>query len=323
MRVAVIGAGISGLRVARLLKMDGMDVHVFDKARGPSGRLATRRSDAGHFDHGAQYFTARHPNFEKQVEDWCLRGVVAKWEGRVARLEDGLVTFETEPPERFVGAPRMSAIARDLATDLDTSFSTRIVFVEKQRAGYSLVMEDQTRLGGFDLVVSAVPAPQAVPLLALSLGLAEKVSRCRMLPCHALMVQFESDLEVEFDAAFVNASALSWVANNGSKPGRDSQPNWILHSGADWSEAHLESTAEQTRNSLLGAFEHAVGVQLPEVKFFAAHRWLYARSEGDAKEGPLWDGDAGLGACGDWVEGDRVEDAFLSAEVLAEAIRSR
>ena len=41
---------------------------------------------------------------------------------------------------------------------------------------------------------------------------------------------------------------------------------------------------------------------------------------GSCAERPLWDRDMRIGACGDWTHGDRVEDAFLSAEALADAI---
>jgi predicted NAD/FAD-dependent oxidoreductase len=34
----------------------------------------------------------------------------------------------------------------------------------------------------------------------------------------------------------------------------------------------------------------------------------------------LWDADACLGVCGDWTHGARVEDAFISGELLARAM---
>ena len=65
-RVAVIGAGISGLVCARLLVEQGMEVTVFEKSRGVGGRMATRRTPEGcHFDHGAQYFTVRDERFRR------------------------------------------------------------------------------------------------------------------------------------------------------------------------------------------------------------------------------------------------------------------
>ena len=70
-RVAVIGAGISGLISARTLHELGLDVTVFEKSPGLGGRTATRRADPGQsFDHGAQYFTARDPQFIRHVEAW-------------------------------------------------------------------------------------------------------------------------------------------------------------------------------------------------------------------------------------------------------------
>ena len=57
-KIAVIGAGLSGLTCAHFLKDHAM-VTLFEKARGPSGRISTRRALPYIFDHGAQYFTAR------------------------------------------------------------------------------------------------------------------------------------------------------------------------------------------------------------------------------------------------------------------------
>ena len=52
-RVAVIGAGLTGLTAARRLADAGCAVVVFDKSRGLGGRLATRRTALGPIDHGA------------------------------------------------------------------------------------------------------------------------------------------------------------------------------------------------------------------------------------------------------------------------------
>jgi hypothetical protein len=61
-RIAIIGAGISGLTLAQSLK-EYADVVVFDKARGVGGRMNTRYADPFYFDHGTQFFTARSKSF--------------------------------------------------------------------------------------------------------------------------------------------------------------------------------------------------------------------------------------------------------------------
>jgi predicted NAD/FAD-dependent oxidoreductase len=323
MKAAVIGAGIAGLRLARLLSSEGVDVHVFDKARGPSGRLATRRTDEGNFDHGAQYFTARAPSFLSQVADWQQRGVVERWDGKIVKLENGLTQVEKGSPERYVGAPRMSAIARDLTEGLRTDFSSRITSLRREGRVWVLELDGEDDRGEFDVVLTSVPAPQAVPLLGASPTLARRAENVRMLACHALMVRFESEVDVEFDAAFVRSSPLGWVAHDASKPGRASGETWVLHSTADWSGSNLERAAEETRDVLLEALGSAIGDSLPAPSFFAVHRWLYARPDRACDGIPMWDSEIGLGACGDWVQGDRVEDAFLSADALANEILNR
>ncbi|MDP4994095.1 MAG: FAD-dependent oxidoreductase, partial [Burkholderiaceae bacterium] len=70
--VAVIGAGMAGIACARTLAQAGWQVSVFEKSRGFGGRMSTRRSQFGDFDHGTQYFTVRDPRFEVHGWAWLL-----------------------------------------------------------------------------------------------------------------------------------------------------------------------------------------------------------------------------------------------------------
>ncbi len=58
MRIAVIGAGLSGLACATALQEAGHRVAIFEKSVGVGGRMSTRRVDTvlggTTFDHGAQ-----------------------------------------------------------------------------------------------------------------------------------------------------------------------------------------------------------------------------------------------------------------------------
>ncbi len=75
--IAIIGAGISAAAAAKILLAQGASVSVFEKARGPGGRLSSKRALAGSFDFGAQYFTARTEAFKHQVQLWLQTGVSA------------------------------------------------------------------------------------------------------------------------------------------------------------------------------------------------------------------------------------------------------
>ena len=77
-KIAIIGAGLSGATAARGLADAGHCVRLFDKGRGPGGRMSTRRIDTAlgqvRLDHGAQFFTARGESFARQVKAWTDAG---------------------------------------------------------------------------------------------------------------------------------------------------------------------------------------------------------------------------------------------------------
>lgn len=317
--VAIVGAGIAGLACARALAA-AFGVRVFDKGRSPGGRTATRRAAPGlAFDHGAQYFTARDPRFLETATDWVARGVAAEWHGRVVRLEAGVIA-DTTPHPRFVGVPGMSAVAADLSAGLAVRTGTRVTAAERDRLGWTLAAENSEPLGPFDALVVTLPAPQAADLLGAH-PFAAQAAAAHMTPCWAVMAAFESALAVPWDGAFVHASPLSWVARNTSKPGRPSAPDcWVLHGSPDWSRAHLEAEPPEVARRLLDAFAAAVGHDLPPHRHLAAHRWRYSQGSDPADRRVLFDPNARLAVCGDWLAGGRVEGAFLSGVAAAAAV---
>ena len=319
-KVGVVGAGVSGLVCARELVRRGFDVNVFDKGRVPGGRTATRMPEPGlAYDHGAQYFTARDPRFRELTADWLARGVVAEWPGRIVRLEDGAV-IDTSPQPRYVGVPGMSAMAADLAAGILVRTGTRITAATRGPDGWTIVTDDEETVGPFDSLVVTAPAPQLRELLG-SHPFGAAAAMVRMTPCWAVMVAFESRLEVAWDGAFVHSSPLAWVARNSSKPGRDGETDcWVLHASPDWSAANVEAAPDDVAKELIGAFSLAVAERLPPPCYLMAHRWRYSHGADPIDRRILFDRERGLVVCGDWLAGGRVEGAFLAAVRAAEAI---
>jgi predicted NAD/FAD-dependent oxidoreductase len=320
--VAVIGAGVAGLTAARNLARAGWDVVVFEKARGVGGRTSTRRSEATAFDHGAQYFTCRTDAFAHQVEEWCRRGVAAAWCAPIKILGGGVSSATREESRRYVGVPGMSALARDLAKELTVECGRRIARIEGSATRWILIAEEGAKFPGFDTVVVAIPAPQAVPLLAPAPRLAELAAGVEMQPCHAVLVTFPHPLEIEFGGAFVSEPPLAWVARTASKPGRPGAESWVLHAGPEWSARHLEEPSENVAEALLGAFGDAMGRELPTASSCSTHLWRFARTTQPLGPPFLWDAEQRLAVCGDWTHGARVEDAFTSGELLSRAMLS-
>ena len=318
LRVAVVGAGMSGLFAARVLADHGIDVRVYEKSRGTGGRLATRRIGELAFDIGAQYFTVRDERFRRYVDAWVTAGLVQPWEGRVRVYDRKDRSEGTTPPVRYVGVPRMTTIARHLADGLNVSFETRVAQVRRSGSAWRLVAEAGTDLAPCDVVVLAIPPAQAAPFLATVADLAGKAASVVCRPCWAVMVAFDHPLELPFDGAFLNADSLSWAARNNSKPDRPKQEEtWVLHATAEWSETHLEEDAAEVAGHLLREFFRVVGLNGPKPALLQAHRWRYAKARTPLTNGCLWDPAQRIGACGDWCAGSRVEGAALSGMAVA------
>lgn len=331
-RVAVIGAGLSGLACAERLIGRGWPVTVFDKGRAPGGRMATRRAEAPaatgsgasgslRFDHGAQYFTARDSRFRDRVEDWVARGAAASWTGRIVRIGEG-GGIEESPGERFVGTPGMTAPARLLAEPVAPRSGVRVAEVVPGSAGWRLLDEAGRDLGSYDRVAVAVPSPQAVPLLAEAPDLAATAADAIMAGCWSVLARFPRPLGLPYDGAFVTGSPLSWIARDSSKPGRDPGPGetWVLHGSPEWSQRHIEDEAADVIARLTAAFGDLAGTGAAGADYLAAHRWRFSIPVRGLDRECLYDPERGLGACGDWCLGGRVEGAYLSGLALADRI---
>ncbi|MBS1172840.1 MAG: dependent oxidoreductase [Proteobacteria bacterium] len=191
-RAAVVGAGIAGLSCATLLQSAGFEVGVFDKSRGPSGRMSTRRGDDWQCDHGAQYFTARNPDFRAEVARWQHAGVAASWRPRLHVLGDPSAHVPDPALERFVGVPRMSAPCRFLADGLGIEVGTSIRQLQRRPDGWHLLSAERGWLDrSFDVALLALPAPQAAPLLREAApGLAALAGNVVMRGAWALMLRY-------------------------------------------------------------------------------------------------------------------------------------
>jgi renalase len=322
--IAVIGSGVSGAVCARELRRAGRDVTVFDKGRGPGGRASTRRAPTGTgFDHGAQYFTARSEAFQEQTDDWLARGIAAPWRGRFVDIRDGVTTPKSDASAlRYVGAPAMNAIVKDLADEGSFRYGVLVEAVTGKPGAWTLLDADGGELGVFEAVAISAPAPQAAILLQHAAPeIAARAAEIPMSGCWAVMAAFNEPLRVPFEAAYVSGSALAWAARDSSKPGRQASPEtWTLHASPEWSESHLEAEAMTVIGDLLEAFAQAAGLSGLTPREAWAHRWRFALPPKPLEASFLFDPALGLGACGDWCGGPRVEGAWLSGRALAAAM---
>jgi predicted NAD/FAD-dependent oxidoreductase len=307
MRIAIIGAGMAGLACAEKLTAAGATVTLFDKGRGPGGRMSTRRiatplGDAA-FDHGAQYFTARDPAFQDRVARWAEAGVVAPWPAAGA--------------DAWVGVPGMNAPVKQMAAGSDVRWSVQIEALTREGDRWRPIAPG-LETEPFDTILLAVPAEQAAPLLQpWDADMASHATTTQAQPCWTAMAAFDTRLPIDADI-LRDKGIIGWAARNNAKPGRSTPEAWVIQANPAWSASHLEDDRDTILPALLQGFADAAGHALATPIAATAHRWRFARS-GSLGAGLLWNPGLRVGACGDWLLGPRVECGWVSGDRLANA----
>lgn len=317
MRIAVIGAGVSGLSAARELTAQGAQVQVFDKSRGVGGRMTTRYAGEWEFDHGAQYFTVSDDDFRADVDAAVAAGVAAPWPARAVYLKTGELTADTGR-DRYVGAPRMNALPKYWAEGLDIQTGRRVSRVIRGKS-WALDFEDGTAEAGFDAVICTLPPAQAQDILPHDFAAMTEVKAAKMHVCFTLMIGLDAPIDPGFDTLRVKDLPIDWIALNHSKSGRNKAVSAIVvNSEPTWSDAHQDADRAEVQDTMIKCASALLGLPLEDAPHLVLHRWLYASSETSPGVSCLV-GD-GILAAGDWCLGGRVENAWLSGRAAARAV---
>lgn len=317
MKIAIIGAGLSGLTLANRLSAVH-DIEVFEKARGPGGRMSTRRAAPYAFDHGAQYFTAESERFQAFIGTLEAQGLIANWP-RDLRLTSGA---RVSDKAKYIAVPGMNALCKHLAEALSVHTQVHVESVSSGADGWNISAKDRTVHGPFDWVVSTAPAEQSAALLPGSFSGQTALREVEMHGCFALMLGFETPLALEWQALKSGTPPVGWMATNADQPGRPDPCALLIQSDNAWAQAHIEDDPEHVIAALSAAGSALAGVDLSVASHQVLHRWRYASTPKPAGVPFLIDENQQLAACGDWCPGSKVEAAFLSANALADEILS-
>lgn len=319
MRVAVLGAGLTGLIAAHELGASGCRVTVFDKARSCGGRMTTKAGPCGTLDIGAQYFTARSDAFVQQVDQWLAAGIAARWQFTPCKLRDGALQASPDDTLRYAGMGGMGAITDALAQGLDLRCSHRASDLQRTQDGWQIHWSRGTSGSGeerFDWLLLTLPLEQvqelAGPDLLSGFGLPPRIH----VPCHAVGIATNGHVAPHVCGIFGD-DEVSWVSRQSAKPGcaapTGADDSWMVHFSPAWT---ARTGREPGFDLATRARDWLARVSGADLRLTAsqAHYWAYANLDPDACcRGPFVDAGHGLAVAGAWCAGGRVEGAFTSA----------
>lgn len=323
-RIAIIGAGISGLTLAHHLR-EHASVQLFEKARGVGGRMSTRYADPFYFDHGTQFFTARSKAFQQFIAPMIASGLIEQWKGKVITVqEDRSITDRLWFEPHYVATPNMNSLCKHLATAHSITLGREVApLATKAADGWYLSDKDGASLGVFDWVISTAPPAQTARLFADVIATPDALQNVGLQGCYTLMIGFNRPWDKPWMAAKVHASPIEWIAVNSTKPGRNRDVTClVVHSSNAWAEAHIDDAMEEAEPFLRREFEAISGIDTAQADYFACHRWRYALVEKPGALAPYCDAAQGLASVGDWCSASRIEDAWTNATALANELKA-
>lgn len=266
--IAVIGAGATGLTAARRLQQLGHGVQVFDKGRRAGGRIASRETEHGHFDHGTQFLRTTEPEDLGWLQRQADAGHAARWPALAAAGK----------AEAWLGVPTMNRLARDWAEGLALHCSLTVTAIRRIGNRWQLAWSDfeqREASAEFDAVLLTIPTPQALAVLPPDVDL-EALRAVRYDACWSVLWTPAQTLPAApATRGGDGADAIAWLAREDLKPGRSGPPRLMLQASAAWTQAHLAIDKDRAAERLCAEAAHRLGLS-DTSGWKLAHRWLYA-----------------------------------------------
>ncbi len=311
--VLIIGAGIAGLSAAQRLAAANIPAIVLDKGRGLGGRMATRRVGEAVFDHGAQFFSAKTPDFQEFVSGAVVQGTVKEWWPAITDTKH----------LRWVGTSGMNAVPKLLAEKCTVLNGKTLVKIEENGDTWQVITDDSATYAASALIVT-IPAPQALELLARSgLHLPENpLHQIAYHPCLALLATLDSPSSIPPPGGLqLNHPIISWLADNQQK-GISKLPSVTLHASPDFSRQHIDGDLLAAGQLMLEAVSEYL--QPASVVDWQMHRWRYSLAY-ERYPAPFFNAQTTVPLLfgGDGFGIGNVEGAYLSGLAMAEELAVR
>ena len=323
MKVAIIGAGISGLAAGRDLKLNGHDVVVFEKSRGVGGRAATRRRDGYVWDTGATSIAPRGKRIEPVMLNELDTADLVKIEQPIyvhhnLRVAPG--DSRRDVP-RYVYRTGISTFAKLLAAGLEVRIGSPVESLRRDSDLY--VVNDET----FEAVILTPPVPQT-SLLLWSLGESRPFANVRYRSSLSVMVGFEQTMPDAPYFALIDTEQrhpMIWLSRESAKcSGRapEGRSAFVAQLSPSFSVEYYEREDAWLVAVVTEFVEQLYGDKFGKASVSDVMRWKYSAPEMLASFENVNPPGSRLIVTGDGFFGGRIEDAFESGLRASELLRA-
>ena len=316
----IVGSGVAGSTIANLLAKK-YSVEIFDKARGPGGRASNRRYKNNlSFDHGLQYISPKSVVFNKFILDLQKKKVVKEWIGKHIDF-----TFEKKKTSsKYIGRIGNNDICKYLIKNIKSNFLSTVTNIKFNLDHWVITLNDQHKVYFKNLILTC-PFPQLKKLSYKYLNKTILNLNSRMLPNITVIAAYKNSTQIPVSSIKFNDKIIAWAANENTKNRFKSNQNlWTIQCTEKYSKINI-NLFKKNKNKyqlfILKKFEELTGFQTRNILFKNIHGWKYAYSRKDTNMSSHWSNKKKLAICGDWLNGSKAEDAWLSANSLYKEIK--
>ncbi|BBO22852.1 MAG: hypothetical protein AMXMBFR19_00900 [Chthonomonadaceae bacterium] len=320
MRVAVIGAGISGLAAARQLKRAGIDCVVFEKSDRVGGRVETRSLGGYVFDTGATSIAPRGRSIEPVMfDELCTEGLVQVelpifvHSGLRASLGHASVNMLA----RFTYLKGNEQLPLRLSEGLDIRFDANVLRIGSlPQARYEVAGEE------FDALILTPPVPITKELLA-SIGESRALANASYRSCLSVMLGYAKPLEgLKYHALLDpdQTHPLTWLSIESAKcPERapEGHTAFVAQLGPRYSAMNFESEDDTIVAATISYVTRLYGKDWDQPEVAGVVRYRFSHPETTSLFESVNSKMSRVIVAGDGVYGARIEYAFESGERAA------
>jgi len=315
----VLGSGIAGSTIANLLSKK-YSVHVFDKARGPGGRSSNKRFKKNlSFDHGVQYISPKSKPFIKYVHKLYKNKILKSWDDNHLDF-----TFKKKPfSTKYIGIKANNDLVKYNLKNIKQSFSSPIEKIDFKKFFWEITLKNKSKHQFKSLIITC-PFPQLKKLAKNYLDKNILKLKVQMQPNITVMIAFKNQKTLPISSIKFNDDILAWAANENSKKRFKSNINlWTLQATLKWSKKTINKYKNNKliMNELITRFIKLTGFEKNKIIFKRIHGWKYSYNYEKTPYLSIWNKKINLGICGDWFNGPKVENAWLSANDLIRKIK--
>ena len=291
----LIGAGISASAFSHHFKGD---VEIYEKASRVGGRLCARNYKEFIMQFGAQYATSSNSIFD----DYLIKT------GAINHTASIFIEEKNEYEEKNIWTHEqgMQFIANYGFLNKKINFNSEVKNINQKNNLINL--SDGTTVDYNKLILS-IPHPQALNLLG------DLDYECSFEPCLAIGLCLDEGSSFELNAIKPSNKAISWIASSRFF-NKQIPESVLLHLKPESSKEMYEKNKEAIINFAIENLRNFTSSNL-NIIYSDIFKWKYALTNKKMNKERYIKYSDSIYLIGDWINGPRIENAFLSGYSLA------